>query len=378
VSITGTNFTSATAVKFGPNNATGVTVNSATSISAVSPAGTGVVDVTVTTPAAVSAASSADHFSYLPTVTGVSPVTGPQGGGTPVKITGTNLGGATTVKFGPNNATGVTVNSETSITAISPAGLGAVDVTVTTPGGTSATSSADRFTYGGAAPEFGRCVRVTTGTGVYGDVGCTAAGGEKKYEWLPGAGAKAKFTTKIRIDTSFTWETVTATKMVCSAQKSTGEYSGPKTVGNVVVTLAGCALGASKCSTAGARIGELITKALVGELGVVKASTEGPLHNEIGLDLKAPGGTAMVEFSCGTTPIKWQGSVIVPLKANKMLLSALLKYSASKGKQKPEGFEGQPKDVIESSLGGGAFEQGAWTLETTHANQERIEVNSVV
>ena len=37
--------------------------------------------------------------------------------------------------------------SATSITATAPAGTGTVDVTVTTPGGTSATSSADQFTY---------------------------------------------------------------------------------------------------------------------------------------------------------------------------------------------------------------------------------------
>ena len=37
--------------------------------------------------------------------------------------------------------------SSTDITATSPAGTGTVDVTVTTPGGKSATSTADHFTY---------------------------------------------------------------------------------------------------------------------------------------------------------------------------------------------------------------------------------------
>ena len=83
----------------------------------------------------------------VPTVTGVSPTSGPAAGGTSVTITGTNLTGATAVDFGTNAATGVVVNSSTPITATSPAGTGTVDVTVTTPGGTSATSSADDFTY---------------------------------------------------------------------------------------------------------------------------------------------------------------------------------------------------------------------------------------
>lgn len=85
-----------------------------------------------------------------PTVTAVSPNQGPATGGTSVMITGTgfcNGAGATSVKFGATSAVSYVVNSDTSITAISPAGAGTVDVTVTTAGGTSATSAADKFTY---------------------------------------------------------------------------------------------------------------------------------------------------------------------------------------------------------------------------------------
>ena len=66
-------------------------------------------------------------------------------------ITGTNLSGATAVHFGANVATGVIVNSATSVSATSPAGTGTVDVTVTTPGGTSAANPpGDQFTYNAA------------------------------------------------------------------------------------------------------------------------------------------------------------------------------------------------------------------------------------
>jgi hypothetical protein len=82
-----------------------------------------------------------------PAVRCVSPNRGLEPGGTSVAITGINLGGATAVKFGSTSATSFTVNSASSITAVSPAGTGTVDVTVTTPQGTSAASSADRFTY---------------------------------------------------------------------------------------------------------------------------------------------------------------------------------------------------------------------------------------
>ena len=56
--------------------------------------------------------------------------------------------GATAVNFDATSATSFFVNSSTMITAISPAhAAGTVDVTVTTPSGTSATSPADQFTY---------------------------------------------------------------------------------------------------------------------------------------------------------------------------------------------------------------------------------------
>lgn len=87
-------------------------------------------------------------FAQAPAVSGIGPSAGPTSGGTTVTITGTNLTGATVVDFGATAATGVTVNSATSITATAPAhAAGTVDVTVTTAGGTSAVSGNDQYTY---------------------------------------------------------------------------------------------------------------------------------------------------------------------------------------------------------------------------------------
>jgi hypothetical protein len=190
VTITGTGLTGATLVDFGTNAATDVTVVNSTTITADSPAGSGVADVTVTTPGGKSATSSADEFTYIvaPAVTGVSPASGPAAGGKLVTITGTGLTGATVVDFGTTAATGVTVVSSTKITADSPSGSGVVDVTVITPGGTSATSSADDFTYIGApavtgvspssGPAAGNTLVTITGSGFSGatvvDFGTTA------------------------------------------------------------------------------------------------------------------------------------------------------------------------------------------------------------
>ena len=49
----------------------------------------------------------------VPTVSGVSPSSGPPSGGTAVTITGTNFTSTATVNFGANAATGVTFVSST-------------------------------------------------------------------------------------------------------------------------------------------------------------------------------------------------------------------------------------------------------------------------
>jgi IPT/TIG domain len=152
VTISGTNFVDVTAVDFGTTPATGETVINSNTITVDSPPGMGIVDLTVTTDTGTSPTNPADQFTYLaaPTVTGVSPSSGPLAGGTSVTITGTDLLGASAVYFGTTLATSFNVFSSTSITAASPQGTspGPVDVTVTTPAGTSPINQpADQFTY---------------------------------------------------------------------------------------------------------------------------------------------------------------------------------------------------------------------------------------
>ena len=147
MTITGSGFTGATAVDFGTNPATSLTVVSDTTITVDSPAGTGTVDVTVTTPGGTSATSPADQFTYWHAGGhGREPDSVRRPAARLVTITGSGFTGATAVDFGTTPATNLTVVSDTSITVDSPAGTGTVDVTVTTPGGTSATSAADQFT----------------------------------------------------------------------------------------------------------------------------------------------------------------------------------------------------------------------------------------
>lgn len=75
-----------------------------------------------------------------PTLAALSPVRSAITGGIPVTLTGTNFVAGATVSFGGVAATSVTVVNSTTITAVVPAhSAGRVDVTVTLPGGQSAT-----------------------------------------------------------------------------------------------------------------------------------------------------------------------------------------------------------------------------------------------
>ena len=149
VTITGTSLGNASAVDFGSTAGT-IVSDSATQIVATSPAGqAGTANITVTTPGGTSVEYSGDHYTYVapPAVTGVSPNDGAVGGGTTVTITGTGLANASAVDFGAT-AGAIVSDSAAKIVATSPAeSAGTVNVTVTTPIGTSATLAADEFSY---------------------------------------------------------------------------------------------------------------------------------------------------------------------------------------------------------------------------------------
>jgi IPT/TIG domain/von Willebrand factor type A domain len=66
VTITGTNLTGTTDVRFGSNAASKVVVNGSTSVTVTAPSGTGSANVRVTTPAGTSAETAADVFTYAP------------------------------------------------------------------------------------------------------------------------------------------------------------------------------------------------------------------------------------------------------------------------------------------------------------------------
>lgn len=88
-------------------------------------------------------------YSAIPHVSGIVPSKGHKAGLTKVIISGAGFTNATVVKFGSVlvSASNFTINNDSSITLLTPAGSGTVAVTVIGPSGISAVSSACEFTY---------------------------------------------------------------------------------------------------------------------------------------------------------------------------------------------------------------------------------------
>ena len=134
VTITGTNLTGATGVKFNGTDVTSFTLNSATSITTTVPSGATTGPLSVTTGGGT--VTSATAFAVLaPTITRFWPSTG-AATGTTVTLTGYNFTGATRVTFNGEPASSFTVVSATSITVSVPGGATIGLVSVTTPSGT--------------------------------------------------------------------------------------------------------------------------------------------------------------------------------------------------------------------------------------------------
>jgi hypothetical protein len=187
VTITGSGFLGADGVTFDGIAGTAFTVDSDTQITVTSPAHA-VATVNVIVVDDLGGDSAPLEFSYVAVgavLESLDPASGPQGGGTPVTLTGSGFLGATGVTFGGTPATGFTVVNDTTITVTSPAGdTGLADVIVLDPVDN---SNAVPFEYGPVAsaiteidpafgPEAGGTVVTITGTGFLGATGVTFGG----------------------------------------------------------------------------------------------------------------------------------------------------------------------------------------------------------
>lgn len=154
VTVLGSGFTGTTSVTFGGTPGTSVVVVNDGRLTVVSPAHPlGTVDIRVTNPRDTSPVTAADEFSYVtpPTIDTLTPNSGSVVGGTTVTLAGSNFTDAMQVRFGGVAATNLTIIDDATVTVTSPisATPGPVNVTITTPGGT---SNGVPFTYTNIAP----------------------------------------------------------------------------------------------------------------------------------------------------------------------------------------------------------------------------------
>jgi hypothetical protein len=140
VTVTGSGFDDLESIRFGDTPATSVTVVSDTELRVLSPAGTGSVDITLVDEDGNETVAPGE-FNYVPVdgepgegtvplVTGFTPITGSESGGTVVTVTGAGFTDADGVLFDGNPGTNFTIVNDNTIRVTTPAGTGAVPVTV--------------------------------------------------------------------------------------------------------------------------------------------------------------------------------------------------------------------------------------------------------
>lgn len=220
---------------------------------------------------------------------------------------------------------------------------------------------------------------------MYENKSCTklaSPAGTGGYEWYPlptGSPApKLGFTAH---GEKATLESVLGSKVVCEASSATGQFTGEKAVGHVVVTFGpGCsALSIAKCNSLGEPPGTIETNDLSGELHWA----HGPAAKKIVLDLVPENEPLFVEIECVlesfVTPIQVRGSLLVGIKAGKMATTVVEKYVSHKGIQKPDFYEEvagiETHDFLESSLGAKEFAQAGQTFTNIQTNEEPLEAN---
>lgn len=155
VTITGSGLLTASSVRFGPVDAASFTVLNDTTIVAVTPPfAAALVNVWVTTPNGTNPNQMASWYAFRnltgppPTVSGLSPTSGPASGGAAVTITGAGFADVTQVRFGTTPVASFTVVDDTTITLSAPTRpAGLVNVWVTSQNGSSANQLASWYVY---------------------------------------------------------------------------------------------------------------------------------------------------------------------------------------------------------------------------------------
>ena len=216
-------------------------------------------------------------------------------------------------------------------------------------------------TAGAAVPEWGKCVKVATGTtGAYTGATCVTKATKVpgKYEWHP-LTSEEKDTFSVSA-TEITLGTEGRLPVKCTIGNISGEYKGPKTA-SVKIELQACINAEGKACTgvtSPQTKSEIEMLPLEGELGYVRnEEINGRLFVQPGLLIKPMSPlTEWIKYECGN-PLETfalEGGVIGKLSPmDKMSTATNLALTVSRGVQKPESFAGGPKETLQTGVTSG-------------------------
>jgi hypothetical protein len=260
----------------------------------------------------------------------------------------------------------------------------------------SAVAATSAFAFTEEPPEIGRCLKLTGGR--FKDGACKTAAKvstEKKFEWYPAFGPNGKGEEKTiepskrfykavsKELTAIKLETVKGEAVTCKKQTSEGEYTGPKTNRAFNIAFTGCESAGLSCISTNPKAtntGEILVKELLGVIGIEKVGLTAGADKIANL-FKPASGEILTEFECVGLKLVVKGEVMVPIKSNAMILTQTVKFTATKGKQKPEKFASDPtgtKRILYSKNSKlEEFFQAGQTLTTIQTNLEKAEASSV-
>ncbi|HTZ63305.1 MAG TPA: hypothetical protein VMB51_04320 [Solirubrobacteraceae bacterium] len=260
----------------------------------------------------------------------------------------------------------------------------------------SAVAATSALAFKEEAPEVGRCLKLTGGRFKEGN--CKVEGTtskQQKYEWYPAFGPNKKgeeqtiepalrfYKAESKESTIIQLQTVTGETVKCKKQTSEGEYTGPKTNRAFDVVFTGCETAGIICLSTNPKAknpGEILVKELDGEIGIEKLGATAA-KDKIANVFKPASGEIFTEFECAGLKLVVKGEVMVPIDSNKMFTTATVKFTATKGKQKPEKFATDPAGTKRVLFAKNSkleeYFQAGQTLTTIQTDMVKAEASSV-
>jgi hypothetical protein len=368
VTINGTNLTGATWVKFNGVMAT-ITSNTATQIGTEVPTGATTGPITAKTPSGT--ATSPMSFTVTtaavaPTISSFSPSSGPVG--TSVTINGTNLTGATWVKFNGVMAT-ITSNTATQIGTKVPTGATTGPITAKTAGGTATSATNFTVTTTAAAPTIssfspksgpvGTSVRIN-GSGF---AGATAV----RFNGVSASSVTVN-TQGTRIDTKVPTGATTG-KITVTTPGGTATSATNFTVTVPAPTISSFSPTSGRTGTSVTITGTAFTGANAVRFGGVRASFV--INSATQITATVPVGAATGKISVttpgGTGTSSMNFTVVSTFHARSISVS-LRRHLVVRGTVSAGGFDACADDALVRIR---RFVDGAWrTIATTHTNDD--------